>query len=121
MSTESYRDLTAWQKSIALTLQIYRLTGNFPQDERFGLVTQMRRAAVSVPSNIAEGQGRNTTGEFIQLLSRAEGPLAELGTQLFLAIELGFLASSESSELFEQIVETRSMQQTLKRQLNDKR
>jgi four helix bundle protein len=110
-----YRDLLVWQKAIRLAQLVYKVSEHLPSSEMFGLITQMRRAAVSVPSNIAEGRGRNTTGAFIQFLSFAEGSLAELDTQLFLAIELGFLGSAESSEAFEQIVEIRKMLQTLKR------
>jgi len=73
-----------------LARQIYQATQSFPPEEKFGLVAQMRRSAVSVPSNIAEGQARNTTGEFIQFLSHAEGSLAELDTQLRLASDLGY-------------------------------
>ena len=67
---KSYKDLLVWQKSLAMVKFIYELTRSFPQNERFGLVTQMRRAAVSVPSNIAEGQSRHTRGEFIQFISQ---------------------------------------------------
>ena len=72
---KSYKDLLVWQKSLAMVKLIYELTRSFPQDERFGLVTQMRRAAVSVPSNIAEGQSRHTSGEFLQFATR-HSPLA---------------------------------------------
>src|SRR5208282_4971985 len=85
----SYRDLLVWQKGMALAKQVYSLTRSFPMDERFGLVAQMRRAAVSIPSNIAEGQARHGRKEFVQFLSHAEGSLAELDTQLALAVELG--------------------------------
>ena len=84
-----YRDLLIWQKGMALAKQVYAMTRAFPGDERFGLTAQMRRAAVSVPSNIAEGQARRGRKEFVQFLSHAEGSLAELDTQLRLAVELG--------------------------------
>ena len=77
-----YRDLLVWQKGMTLAKAIYQVTQAFPDTERFGLVSQMRRAAVSVPSNIAEGQARNTTGEFVQFLSHAVGSVSELDTQL---------------------------------------
>jgi four helix bundle protein len=86
----SYRDLLVWQKGMALAKQVYSLTRSFPFDERFGLVAQMRRAAVSVPSNIAEGQARHGKKEFVHFLSHSEGSLAELDTQLALAMELGY-------------------------------
>jgi four helix bundle protein len=85
-----YRDLLVWQKGILLAKEVYRLTRDFPADEKWGLVSQMRRAAVSVPSNIAEGQARRTTKDFIQFISIAEGSIAELDTQLILAYEMGY-------------------------------
>src|ERR1035437_8140014 len=87
----SYRDLVVWQKSVALVTEIYAATSNFPREEMFGLISQLRRCAVSVPSNIAEGQGRATKGEFIQFLSHARGSLFELETQIVIAKELGYI------------------------------
>ena len=92
--TAVYRDLLVWQKGIALVKEVYVLTRGFPDDERFGLVSQMRRAAVSIPSNIAEGQARHTTGEFVQFISYAEGSLAELDTQIRVSSELGICTGS---------------------------
>ena len=86
----NYKDLLVWQKGIVLVKHIYHVTGVFPGDEKYGLVSQMRRAAVSVPSNIAEGQARHSTGEFVQFLSHAEGSVAELETQLIIAAELSY-------------------------------
>ena len=106
---KSYKDLLVWQKSLALVKLIYELTRSFPQDERFGLVTQMRRAAVSVPSNIAEGQSRHTSGEFIQFISHAEGSLAELDTQVLIAIELGFCTQSQADGILSLIDESQRM------------
>jgi four helix bundle protein len=88
---KSYRDLLVWQKGMTLAKQVYSFTQSLPVDERFGLVAQLRRAAVSIPSNIAEGQVRHGKREFVQFLSHSEGSLAELDTQLALAIELGYL------------------------------
>jgi four helix bundle protein len=118
---EGYRDLVVWQKSIAAAKLIYGLTGRFPSEERFGLVSQMRRAAVSVPSNIAEGQARHTTGEFIQFISHAEGSVAELDTQLHLVIELGFASTAdvESSRLL--LDDIRRMLNGLRRKLQTNR
>src|SRR2546428_212355 len=82
----SYRDLIVWQKSMVLAKLIYRVTQGFPSEEKFGLTSQMRRAAVSIPSNIAEGQARRGTREFIQFIAQAEGSLADLETQLTLAM-----------------------------------
>jgi four helix bundle protein len=88
----THRDLIAWQEAIRLVEIIYRDTSRFPNEETFGLKTQLRRAAVSVPSNIAEGSARNTTGELVQFLGIARGSLAEIETQLELAVRLGFLS-----------------------------
>ena len=113
----SYKDLVVWQKGIALAKAVYRLTQSFPSTEKFGLVAQMRRAAVSIPSNIAEGQARHTTGEFIQFISHAEGSLAELDTQLILSIELKLCGSSSAGPTFEFISELRKMLNVLRRKL----
>jgi four helix bundle protein len=85
-----YKDLVAWQKAMELVTEVYRLTEDFPDHEKFGLVSQVRRAAVSVPSNIAEGQGRATPGEFKQFLGHARGSLFEVETQLLIAENLAF-------------------------------
>jgi four helix bundle protein len=90
MKTQNYKDLVVWQKGIALAKVIYQLTQRLPSAEKFGLIAQMRRAAVSIPSNLAEGQARHTTGEFVQFISHAEGSVAELDTQLILCVELNF-------------------------------
>jgi four helix bundle protein len=89
-AVQSFRDLEIWQRSKELTVLVYRLTQGFPREEVFGLTSQLRRAAVSIPSNIAEGQGRLNTREFRQFLSVARGSNCELQTQLEIARELGF-------------------------------
>src|SRR3984957_10604380 len=114
---QSYRDLLVWQKGIALAKTIYKLTAGFPSEEKFGLISQMRRAAVSVPSNIAEGQARHTTGEFVQFISYAEGSLAELDTQLILSSELRFCDRASTTPAFELIDELRRMLNVLRRKL----
>jgi len=86
---QSFRDLLVWQRSMQLTVVIYRMTRDFPREEIYGLTSQIRRAAVSVPSNIAEGQGRLSTGEFKQFLGIARGSNCELQTQLEIARALG--------------------------------
>jgi four helix bundle protein len=123
MSTkpQSYRDLVVWQKSIELAKQLYRLTARFPSEEKFGLISQIRRAAVSVSSNIAEGQARNTTGEFILFISHAEGSAAELDTQLYLSVELGFVSSADAAPILTLIDEIRRMLNSLRRRLNGDR
>src|SRR6266699_6703298 len=94
---ENFKDLLVWQKGMSIAKMVYELTRGFPSDERFGLIGQIRRAAVSIPTNLAEGQARHTTGEFIQFISHAEGSPAELDTQLYLAVELGFCAPADAS------------------------
>src|SRR6266478_2277354 len=114
---QNYKDLVVWQKGIALAKMVYRLTQSFPSAEKFGLIAQMRRAAVSVPSNLAEGQARHTTGEFVQFISHAEGSVAELDTQLILSIELGFCGSPSAAPASELIDELRRMLNVLRRRL----
>ena len=88
---QSYRDLVAWNKAMELVTEIYRVTNNFPKEELFGLMSQLRRAAVSIPSNIAEGKGRLSKGEFRQFLGNARGSLAEVETQILIAQNLSYL------------------------------
>jgi four helix bundle protein len=114
---QSYTDLIVWQKGIESAKLIYRLTANFPADEKFGLTSQMRRAAVSVPSNIAEGQARHTTREFIHFISYAEGSVAELNTQLIIAAGLGFCKSDAAGSLSDLLEEIRKMLNALRRKL----
>jgi four helix bundle protein len=87
---ESYRDLKVWQRAIQMTIAIYRVTTSFPKEELFGLTGQIRRAGVSVASNIAEGYGRSSKGEYKQFLGMARGSNLEVQTQLFIATELGY-------------------------------
>ena len=118
---QGYRDLVVWQKGIAIAKEIYLLTKQLPADEKFGLVSQMRRAAVSVPSNIAEGQARHTTGEFIQFISHAEGSVAELDTQLTLCQDLGLLTQEEITAAANLLEELRRMLNGLRRKLSASR
>jgi four helix bundle protein len=92
---QSYRDLIVWQKAMALVNGIYRTSKAFPREELYGLTSQLRRAAVPVPSNIAEGQARFSKKEFHHFLSQARGSLVEIETQLFIAEDLGYLPESE--------------------------
>jgi len=87
---QSFKDLIVWQKAIALTIAVYRLTESFPPSERYGLTDQLRRAAVSIASNIAEGYGRSTRGEYLQFLGHARGSNCEVETQLVIVAALGF-------------------------------
>jgi four helix bundle protein len=116
--TQSYKDLVVWQKGIALAKATYQLTSKFPSEEKFGLVSQMRRALVSIPSNLAEGQARHTTGEFIQFISHGEGSIAELETQLILSIELVFAKAEDAKTSFILLDEIRRMLNGLRRKLS---
>ena len=109
MGSQSYRDLIVWQKSIDLCSRVYQVCAKFPKSELYGLADQMKRAAVSVPSNIAEGQAREHTGEFLHFLSIAGGSLAELDTQRIIAEKLGFLSRDDSLDLDQRITEVRKM------------
>jgi len=115
---KSYRDLLVWQKGMALARHVYAVTRAFPADERFGLSAQMRRAAVSVPSNIAEGQARHGAREFVHFLSHAEGSLAELDTQLMLAVDLGCCRSCDAEESAAMVNELQRMIASLRRKLS---
>jgi four helix bundle protein len=88
---QDFRNLVVWQKAIAFVTEVYRATQSFPNEEKFGLTSQLRRASVSIPSNIAEGQGRLTRGEFRQFLGHAKGSICEVETQLIIAHNLGYL------------------------------
>jgi len=101
--SRNYRDLVVWQDSIQLAKTIYKLTERFPKHETYALADQIRRALVSVPSNIAEGQARKAPGDFRRFLHIALGSLAEVDTQLVLAQEFGYLQKDDVDELFEQI------------------
>jgi four helix bundle protein len=95
----TYKDLEVWQLSIALVVEVYRGTASFPREEMFGLTSQLRRAAVSVASNIAEGKGRFSDRELAQFLGIARGSIFEIETQIVIARKLGFLAENEASKL----------------------
>ena len=95
----TYRDLAVWRRSMELVAEVYRSSDMFPREETYGLTSQMRRSAVSVPSNIAEGKGRFSRKELLQFLFRARGSLLELQTQITLAYELGFLPKMEEDQL----------------------
>jgi len=116
---QNYKDLVVWQKGIKLAKIIYRLSAKFPGEEKFGLVAQMRRAAISIPSNIAEGQARRTRGEFIQFISHAEGSVAELNTQLILATELRFCSNDDAQPASELTEHLRRMLNGLRRKLQN--
>ena len=121
MSTlKSYRELTVWQKSVDLAEKVYQVTRSFPKEEIYGLVSQMRRAAVSIPSNIAEGQSRNSTGEFLQFLGTARGSLAELETQVELAARLKYLPPNQAEQIQAECTEISKMLNGLMRSLRSR-
>lgn len=101
MNNTIYRDLVAWQKGVDLCELVYRASAAFPSHEIYGLTSQIRRAAVSVPSNIAEGAGRITRGEYLQSVGYARGSLLEIETQLIVAQRLGYLDAKEIDKLME--------------------
>ena len=101
----SYRELVVWQKAMELVSEVYAITRAFPREEIYGLTSQLRRCAVSIPSNIAEGQGRATKGEFIQFLCHARGSLFELETQIVIACRLGYVSEESERRLSSKITE----------------
>jgi four helix bundle protein len=105
MGIRNYRDLNAWQSAMELVVQVYSLTKELPDDERFGLTSQLRRAAVSVPSNIAEGQGRDSDREFARFLSIAHGSVREVETQLLICDRLGYIESKRVNAALEKAAE----------------
>jgi four helix bundle protein len=109
----SYKDLLVWHKSMDLVIATYRLTDTLPSKEQFGLISQMRRAAVSVPSNIAEGYGRHSTGSYVQFLSMARGSLLELETQIELCIRLNYMQRIDSKDIQDAIFEISKMLSSL--------
>jgi four helix bundle protein len=110
---KSYKDLIVWQKAYQLTLNIYRLSDSFPKNEIYGLTSQLRRAAVSIVSNIAEGYQRQHGGEYIQFLSIAFGSCAEVETQLLLSKDLHYLSESQFEILNNLLTEIGKMLYTL--------
>ncbi|MCX6257107.1 MAG: four helix bundle protein [Bacteroidia bacterium] len=109
MTVKSYKDLLIWQRSMDLVESIYQNTEEFPSKEIFGLISQMRRAAVSVPSNIAEGYGRQSTGSYSQFLLIARGSLFELETQIEICLRLKYFKKVESEKLLSEILEISKM------------
>jgi four helix bundle protein len=106
---ESFKDLMIWKSGIELSNEIYRLTSGFPKEEVYGLSSQMRRAVISVPSNIAEGWGRGTTKSYILFLEIARGSLYELDTLIEISFDLNFISTDKKTELINKIAETGKM------------
>ena len=96
---KNYKDLNVWQKAYKLCLEIYRITTKFPKEEKYGLTSQIRRSAVSIPSNIAEGYGRKTTLDYIRLLYISYGSVCELETQILLAGDLDLIKNNDLGTL----------------------
>jgi four helix bundle protein len=105
----SHKDLLVWQRSMDLVEAIYRITANLPASEQFGLTSQMRRSAVSIPSNVAEGYGRQATGEYRHHLSFSRGSLLELETQAMLCVRLKYLTEDELEPVLREIAEISKM------------
>ena len=116
-AVHNYRRLEAWRRSRAFVVEVYDTTANFPTDERFGLARQLRRAAVSVPSNIAEGAGRGSRGDFARFVRIAIGSACEVETQLHLSADLSFLEAGEYRRLMKELWQIKSMLRGLERTL----
>jgi four helix bundle protein len=114
---KSYRELHVWNKGMQLSFAVYRITSTFPREEIYGLTSQLRRAAVSVPSNIAEGYGRNTRGDYKQFLGIARGSTLELQTQMLIALELGYADVQAHREIEDLSNEVSKMLYSLMRKL----
>ncbi len=121
---EGYKELNVWKESMKLVGEIYRLTNNFPANEKFGLTSQMQRCAVSIPSNIAEGWSRNYDKVFIQFLNTAQGSAAELESQLIIAAELKYTTEDLVAELLKIVIiikkMIRSLIQSIQSKINSK-
>ena len=104
-----FKELKVWQKAIDIVVEVYKLTVNFPQNERFGLTSQVQRASVSIPSNIAEGAGRNSQREFYQFLGIANGSSFEIETQLTVAYKLGYISEDHLNSITPKINEVQNM------------
>ena len=117
---KSFKDLKVWQKAYQLCLEMYKVTGSFPADEKFGLTSQMRRAAVSIPSNIAEGYGRKTIPDYVRCLYIAYGSTCELETQTLLSGDLKYLNDNKKGSLLEKINEVERMLMALIKSLENK-
>ena len=117
---KNYKELNVWQKSYELCLKIYEMTAKFPNEERYGLTSQIRRSAVSIPSNIAEGYGRKTTLDYIRMLYISYGSVCELETQILLAGDLGFIEKGELGTAKKDIAEIERMLKSLIKSLENK-
>jgi four helix bundle protein len=117
---KNYKELKVWQKSYELCLEIYRITAKFPNEERYGLTSQIRRSVVSIPSNIAEGYGRKTTRDYIRMLYISYGSVCELETQILLAGDLELIEKDVLGKLKKDIAESERMLKALIKSLENK-
>jgi len=118
---QDYKQLKVWQRSHQVVLKVYRLTAGFPSNEKYGLISQIQRCAVSIPSNIAEGSARNSDADFARFLHIAMGSAAELDYQLLLSHDLGFLESASYQEVSEELTIIRKMLNSFTQRLKNKR
>ena len=118
MKIKSYKDLNIWKRSIGVVEDIYKITKNFPKEEIYGLTSQLRRSAVSIPSNIAEGFARFSNKECKQFLFISLGSCAELSTQIIIALRLDYLESKKANKLLDEIDEISKMTMSLIKKLN---
>jgi len=114
----NFKELIVWQKSRVLVKDVYKLTKKFPADEKFGLTQQIRRAVVSIPSNIAEGSGRETNADFIRFINIANGSAFEVETQLYLALDLEYISKSELEEIIIKLLDVERLIYNLKKSLS---
>ncbi len=117
---KTYKDLIVWQKSMNIVSQIYQITKIFPVEERYGLILQIRRCAISIPSNIAEGYGRKSTGDYLRFLQVANSSLYELQTQIEIALNLGYLPKDKFKYIYELSREIERMLSSLCKKIEDK-
>jgi len=118
---KTYRDLMVWQKSMGLVTEIYRMTKMLPKDEIYGLTAQMRRCAISIPSNIAEGYGRSSTNDYIRFLNITSGSLYELQTQIEIALNLKYMSQGDFDKLYEAGREIERMLSSLIKKIRERR
>jgi len=116
----NFKELIVWQKSRNLVKGIYKLTQKFPADEKFGLTQQIRRAAISIPSNIAEGSGRGTNSDFIRFIDIANGSAFEVETQLYLALDLEYISQPEFDEIAAKLFDIERLIFNFKKSLSNK-
>lgn len=121
MSVKSYRDLDVWKRGMDISEAVYKLTKGFPREELYGLTSQMRRSAVSIPANIAEGWGRSGTVEFLQFLRIAQGSMRELETFLMLAVRIELAREAETAPILESLTVLAKQLTNLQRTLNNRR